>query len=227
MINDFYFINNLSGWALNFGGTSQKTTDGGHTWIASGSVPNSYAQRIIMIDSLRGWIAAYNNTSGGGNGLGYIYKTTNGGDSWIQEWVTPLVGTDLSDLTVQNHSSLWCVGNNSAIAKYDIPVGIKNISGIVTEFQLYQNYPNPFNPFTRIKFNIAPLLRGVGEARGVYTQLKVYDITGKEVTTLVNETLQPGSYEVTFDGSIYSSGVYYYKLIAGNYVETKKMILLK
>ena len=180
-----------------------------------------------MIDSLRGWVAAYNNTGGGNNGLGYIYKTTNGGDSWVQEWVTPLVGTDLSDLRLQNNSTLWCVGNNSIIAKYDIPVGIKNISGIVTDFQLYQNYPNPFNPFTRIKFNIAPLLRGVGEARGVYTQLKVYDITGKEIITLVNEQLQSGSYEVTFDGSNLSSGIYYYKLESNGLTNIKKMMLIK
>jgi photosystem II stability/assembly factor-like uncharacterized protein len=225
MVNDFYFINNMSGWALNFGGTSQKTTDGGHTWTASGSVPNSYAQRIVMIDSLRGWIAAYNSTNGGGNGLGYIYKTINGGDSWIQEWVTPLVGTDLSDLVKQNNSTLWCVGNNSSIVKYDIPVGIHNISSeIPSGFSLSQNYPNPFNPVTKIKFSLIMDSRFRGNDNVV---LKVFDILGKEVATLVNEKLQPGTYEVSFDGSQLTSGVYFYKISAGDFTETKKLLLIK
>jgi hypothetical protein len=67
----------------------------------------------------------------------------------------------------------------------------------------------------------------VGEARGVLTQLKIYDITGREVKTLVNEQLQPGTYEVTFDGSNLPSGVYFYQLRAGDFTETKKLILLK
>jgi hypothetical protein len=73
----------------------------------------------------------------------------------------------------------------------------------------------------------------VGEARGVSTTLKVFDITGKEVSTLVNKNLQPGNYEVTFDarqpglGSNLPSGVYFYKLTSGNFVDTKKLILLK
>jgi hypothetical protein len=67
----------------------------------------------------------------------------------------------------------------------------------------------------------------VGEARGVYTQLKVYDITGKEIITLVNETLQSGSYETTFDGSNLSSGIYFYKLETNQFTDIKKMILLK
>jgi hypothetical protein len=67
----------------------------------------------------------------------------------------------------------------------------------------------------------------VGEARGVWTQLKVFDITGREITTLVNETLNPGSYEVTFGGSNLPSGIYFYRLKANDFVQTNKMILLK
>ena len=90
-------------------------------------------------------------------------------------------------------------------------------------FYLYSNYPNPFNPITKIKFEI-PLNKG--GLKGIVS-LKVYDLLGKEVTTLVNEQLQPGSYEVTFDGSNLPSGVYFYKLTAGNYTETMKMLMIK
>ena len=227
MVNDFYFLNNRKGWALNYGGSTQRTTDGGQTWTGGGGVNNFYAQRIFMLDSLRGWVAAYNNTGGGGNGLGYIYKTINGGDSWVQEWVTPLVATDLQDLKIQNNATLWCVGNNATIVKYDIPVGIEKKSEIVKDFKLYQNYPNPFNPTAKIKFDIPklPLTKG---ARGMNVKLIINDILGREVTTLVNEELKNGSYEVTWNASNFSSGVYYYKLIAGNeYTSVKKMVLIK
>jgi len=106
-----------------------------------------------------------------------------------------------------------------------IPIGIQPISTEVPErFILYQNYPNPFNPSTKIRFSI-PLLRGVSEGRGVL--LVIYDILGRELTTLINEQLTPGIYEVEFDGTNYSSGVYYYKLESGTYTETKKMLLIK
>ncbi len=106
-------------------------------------------------------------------------------------------------------------------------VGIKQISNEVPkEYNLYQNYPNPFNPVTKIKFAI-PLSRGVSEGRGVLARLVIYDILGREITTLVNEQLQPGTYEVEWDGSNYCSGIYYYSLVTTEFVETKKMVLIK
>ncbi len=108
---------------------------------------------------------------------------------------------------------------------YSLFTGIKQTeSEISTELKLSQNYPNPFNPVTRIKFEVAMDSRLRGNDRVV---LKVYDILGKEIQTLVNEQLQPGTYEVTFDGSNLPSGVYFYKLRAGDYTETKKMLMIK
>ncbi len=94
---------------------------------------------------------------------------------------------------------------------------------IPTEFVLEQNYPNPFNPVTKIKYSIPE----VGTGLALSVQLKIYDILGKEVATLVNEEKQAGIYEVEFKASRLSSGVYFYKLTAGNYSQTKKMILLR
>jgi len=112
--------------------------------------------------------------------------------------------------------------------------GVDTISTNVTsseinpdEFKLYQNYPNPFNPSTIIKFTISESPLPGGDGRSGLVTLKVYNILGREVTTLVNRELPAGSYEVTFDASSLASGVYLYRLQAGNYVDSKKMILLK
>ncbi len=92
----------------------------------------------------------------------------------------------------------------------------------INDFILYQNYPNPFNPATKIEFRIAEF--------GLVI-LKVYDILSNEVAILVNEEKQPGTYEVEFDATSgirnLVSGVYFYQLKAGDFVETKKMVLLK
>jgi hypothetical protein len=103
-------------------------------------------------------------------------------------------------------------------------VGVRNNTIIVPqEYYLYQNYPNPFNPVTKIKFDIRAGIR----SQESEVKLIIYDITGREISILVNEKLNPGTYEVTFDGSNFASGVYFYQLRTGDFVETKKLILLK
>ncbi|MEI7485521.1 MAG: T9SS type A sorting domain-containing protein, partial [Ignavibacteriota bacterium] len=95
------------------------------------------------------------------------------------------------------------------------------------EYSLSQNYPNPFNPSTVIRFGIPKSVSSPRVLGGDLVQLKVYDITGREVQTLVNEKLQPGSYEVLFDGSRLTSGVYFYRITADNFIMTKKMLYIK
>jgi len=115
-------------------------------------------------------------------------------------------------------------------------IGIENILGLAyiessptnvedddfgnfpNEFVLFQNYPNPFNPSTSIKFQIS---------NPEFVSLKVYDVLGREVAILINEEKQPGVYEMQFNASSFSSGIYYYKLVSGSFIETKKMIFLK
>ena len=92
-------------------------------------------------------------------------------------------------------------------------------------FALEQNYPNPFNPSTKIRYSIPASLNP--SQGGTLTQLKIYDILGKEVATLVNKNQQPGNYEVNFDASNLASGVYFYQLKAGNFEQVKKMVLLR
>jgi hypothetical protein len=89
---------------------------------------------------------------------------------------------------------------------------------VIKEFRLYQNYPNPFNPSTIIKFDI-PV--------NSFVTLKVYDILGNEIETLINEEKMTGSHEVQFDAGGLSSGIYFYTITAGNFRSSKKIILLK
>ena len=99
------------------------------------------------------------------------------------------------------------------------PIGIKLISGEIAErFTLHQNYPNPFNPSTNIRFDIPKTSQ---------VKLVIYNMLGKEIATLVDKELRPGSYEVDWDGSNYSSGVYFYKLKTLDFEKTMKMLLVK
>ena len=97
-------------------------------------------------------------------------------------------------------------------------VGITGINQIPSKYELFQNYPNPFNPTTNVKFSIL---------NSGNVKLIVYDVMGREVQTLVNEKLQAGTYETTFDGSNLNSGVYFYKLMTQGFTETKRMLMIK
>ncbi len=114
--------------------------------------------------------------------------------------------------------------------------GIQNIISIIPDrFNLYQNYPNPFNPETRIKFDVAgDLLHQRGFTGIPFVSIRIFDITGREIQTLVNMKLSPGTYEVLFNGKDLSSGVYFYQLRVSNingkiadYIETKRMVMIK
>jgi predicted GH43/DUF377 family glycosyl hydrolase len=110
------------------------------------------------------------------------------------------------------------------------------LSSLPNEFALDQNYPNPFNPSTTIKYSIPKAVKSLpGEVTQSVTKtgersivnLTIYDVLGREVATLVNEHQGPGNYQVSFDASLLSSGVYFYKLTAGKHISTKKMLMIK
>lgn len=117
-------------------------------------------------------------------------------------------------------------GFKSPSRKWGTTSAVINVTGIDEElvglrpesFMLYSNYPNPFNPTTKIRYAIA---------NTAFTSLKVYSLLGEEVESLINEEKTPGVYEVNFDAANLTSGTYLYKLQAGNFIETKKMIVLK
>lgn len=120
------------------------------------------------------------------------------------------------DTTSDNDKWNW--GPNKPVRVY-IPIGIINISSVAKDFTISQNYPNPFNPVTQINFSIA---------KSSDVQIKVYDINGRVISTLVNERFQQGEYKVDYNASGLASGTYFYSLfINGEKISTKKMLLVK
>ena len=154
--------------------------------------------------------------------------TMNSGDTQINV-VSYLIARDGGN-NFQNVCALQSLSDSALYHYYNdfkncVPIGIQPISNeIPLRFELYQNYPNPFNPETKIRFSI-PLLRGVSAGRGVL--LKIYDALGRETQTLVNQSLSPGTYETEWNAVNFPSGIYFYTLSYGNFIQTKKMALLK
>jgi hypothetical protein len=150
-------------------------------------------------------------------------------------------GTSFADINGDGFDDLLISAGN--YPDYENPLGkvyiysYNKISNVRDEtgnhpndFQLYQNYPNPFNPVTSIQYAVgSPLRQAGGETSKQFVTLKIYDILGREVVILINEEKPAGEYKIEFDASKYnlSSGVYFYRLQSGSFVNTKKMILLK
>lgn len=148
-----------------------------------------------------------------------IHKSTNNGTTWTTDYTATVGDQYLHIAMSRTGTRMWATKSNGGISKSEGAVGIAPISNeIPSTFGLEQNYPNPFNPSTTFKFNV-PSASNVS--------LKIYDMLGNEITTLVNENLQSGVYEVKFDASTLSSGVYFYSLNAGSFSATKKMMLVK
>jgi len=150
-------------------------------------------------------------------------KSTDNGASWTE--MTGPAGainyTHFDFVRIGNTVTGFAISPNGTVLKLTETVTlIKSENNIVpSEFKLNQNYPNPYNPTTTISFSLP---------KSEFVSLKVYDILGKEVATIVNERLEAGTYNQLFEApSNFTSGVYFYKLIAGNYTDTKKMTLLK
>ena len=208
--------------SINYEGISHiyRTTDGFRTVVDYGHPVNPHISGYAMnlVDSLNGlgFITETVNLSKYFSG---IYKTTNGGQSWN---LSGAVSNSLNEMKYYKFNLAVAWGPYGGIVKNVNPGIITSthsvLGGVPVQHKLFQNYPNPFNPNTIIKFQIK-------DSRLV--TLKVYDILGKEVATLVNEKQQPGTYEMTFDGSGLASGIYFYKLTAGDFSEVKRMVLIK
>ena len=158
-------------------------------------------------------------------------KYNSAGDSlWIMRYNGPLNSNDgAKSMALDNSGNVYVTGPSPgngtdwdyATVKYSQQTGISQISSVIPEqFSLSQNYPNPFNPVTNLEFGISEL---------GFVSLKIYDVMGREIQTLVNERLTPGSYNYQFSTVNYqlSSGVYFYRLTAGEFTDVKKMILIK
>jgi hypothetical protein len=201
------------------------STNIGTSWTQT-TLNNRNATSIVIInDNIFVGTASDKYNNSGYNGT--IYLSTNNGVNWIDKGQGFGVLDYVHSLIIINNY-IFAGTNNSVWRRlFSEIIGIQNISTETpSKYSLFQNYPNPFNPTTKIKFTI-PSLSSPHGLGGDLVLLKVFDIMGREVQTLVNERLKPGTYETTFDGSTLNSGVYFYKLISGSFTETNRMLLIK
>lgn len=148
-----------------------------------------------------------------------LLDTNNVSHPILNGWTFPGVTYDQKNMHWPMYGHDRYRTNQYGFIPPDEPVGIQPInSNVPTSFKLHQNYPNPFNPVTNIKFDIK---------KPADVRLNIYDALGRKISELINEKLQSGSYNAVFDGSDFSSGVYFYKLETEGFVETRRMILLK
>ncbi|MCW8818113.1 MAG: YCF48-related protein, partial [Ignavibacteriaceae bacterium] len=252
-MNSLYFVDNNIGFAVGTSGKVMNTTDGGLTWLVLPLNSQSDLNDVSFIDANVGCIVGasgiiYRTTDGGTNwenisfapiselqsiqfkddgiGLavgfgGAVARTTDEGSTWSVQQFTRI---NFLGLHFPGNDTGYVVGSSGSILKTidggTLVSGIKpgNEQLTVNDFTLSQNYPNPFNPITNIEFRIV---------NSGFVSLKVYDILGNEVASLVNEELTTGEYKVEFNGKGLSSGIYFYQLKTNNFIETRKMVMLK
>ncbi len=210
--NSMQMINEYTGYAVE-SNLTRKTTNGGTNWF---EILNYGSYAMYFINDNTGYITGF--------------KTTNAGINWFSQNVDIQANYLMKDIFFVNSNTGFMVGGyGGTIFKTTdgggtmIPIGLNNLSeALPLNYNVFQNYPNPFNPQTKIKFEVP---------KASFTKLIIYDLLGREVATLVNEELKPGTYEADWSanggGSNFSSGVYFYKIISGDFVETKKMVLMK
>lgn len=246
-----FFVNDNIGYIVGDDADAFKTTNAGANWLPMNVNTGFINNNTVFFDDMNtGYISTgdgiYKTTNGGdvwtplntpgggynnvqfrGNygyaigGSGKIIKTIDGGNTWI---VQPTVTENSlyalyfnSDDYVYAGGLLGCMIKTIPMELLMTPVS-GNSNEVPKKYFLQQNYPNPFNPTTTIKFGIT---------KTGFVSVKVYDITGRLISELVNNNFNPGSYEVKWDGSGFSSGVYFYTITTNEFTETRKMILTK
>ena len=221
-LEGLWFQNANTGTIVGYNGTIIKTTDGGSSWVHQ-NLPgvNTWYFGVYFANLNTGFICGYNGT---------LLKTINGGNNWNSNlsgisnnlYMFSFLGQNIGTV-VGSHGIIMRTQTCGEVLRsngYDSPLtDIAVVPGEVPEkYGLTQNYPNPFNPSTNIEFDIA---------KTSAAKIVVYDMLGRALETLADQTMMPGKYSVTWNASNYPSGVYFYKLQAGDFVQTKKMMLVK
>jgi photosystem II stability/assembly factor-like uncharacterized protein len=204
------FVNDLTGWIVGDSSTILRTTDGGTNWSRYEMQSQYHFNWVTFVDDSVGWIVG---------SKGAIMKTTDAGATWDSVLSGTVVTLRAIFFKDKNHG--YIVGDSGKVLLYDTFTtsvnperhGIQPIS-----FEVSQNYPNPFNPTTTISFSIP---------HDELVELKVFDVLGKEVQTLTNQKYYAGTYTIQFNASNLASGTYLYRLIAGENVATRKIVLIK
>ncbi len=231
---DIQFLDANTGWKARGGTNIQRTTDGGQNWTIQELTPKgpnivfSRVSELSILNKDTIWGFGRSEYITQGNQIrGMIHLTTDGGKTW---------GFQLPDtnILIPSYRQGIFVNKFNGWAYANTPTGVHTVTGgndttiylsiqtlsseIPESFKLHQNYPNPFNPVTNIVYDIKIKSE---------VKLTIYDISGKQINRLVNQTQQPGTYKYTFDGSGLPSGIYLYRLQTESFTETKKMTLVK
>jgi hypothetical protein len=187
-----------------------QSTDGGLTWT----------QRLLQTTPMA--LGKYDNKLFAGCDSGYIYISTDNGTNW-NNFNNGLPVLDINCLGFIDTTIFVSMNNNGAkIWSRSLPSIVVSVNtsqdASPHTFTLSQNYPNPFNPSTTIDYSIP---------KESFVTIKVYDLLGRELTTLVNEEKSAGNYNVSFNAGNLSSGIYFYRMHADNFIQTKKLVLIR
>jgi len=202
--------------------TIYKTINGGETWkdysiLSLGSYPAADIE-FVPNNPNKVWMSYYYG----------LFFSNDSGKTWVEQSIPNL--TSAFDITFATEKTGWLLCAKGKLFYTNNCGGfitsLVEENNLPTTFQLFQNYPNPFNPETVISYTITNVETRRGESLQL-VKLRVYDVLGREVAVLVNEFQQPGLYVKTFHGTSLPSGIYYYRLTAGDYSSTQKMVLLK
>ncbi|MCX6157034.1 MAG: YCF48-related protein [Ignavibacteriae bacterium] len=213
---DIFFTDENTGYASGYRHNIIKTTNGGIDWVTQmeqSSAGGLYS--LYFINPNTGWAVgdyyAATNTS--------TYYTTNGGTNWVNTNGI-LTGGRLNRVKINNSPVGYVAGQSQSFYKTINAGGLTSINTIESplKYSLSQNYPNPFNPVTNINFSLP---------KQEMVSLKIYDVLGREVRTLVNEVKSAGHFSVDFNASEFSSGVYFYRLESEGFSNIKRMLLIK
>ena len=210
-----------------------KTTNGGESWEQTGLINTPYYFFGLAYDPFNNILYAGGTTNNNELGLFWSYDK---GDTWHELLMTGLnLYKGISSLAIAANlipeDYILYIGTyGDGVLSFRAPVNdIDDKKEIISDYQLKQNYPNPFNAQTTIEFTISPLAKGeIPIYRdGGFTTLKIYDVLGNEVATLISDYLSPGTHRVTWNADNVASGVYLYRLQAGTYTAAKRLVLLK
>jgi photosystem II stability/assembly factor-like uncharacterized protein len=211
------FMNSNTGIICGDQGLAMRTTNGGTNWT---SVTTGTTNDLVAIQSVTTNVFCMVGSSG------TIKKSTNAGLNWLTQ--TCPVTANLRSIDMFSSDDFGLIAAAGGIILRTTNGGtftavMQNGSEVPESYSLGQNYPNPFNPNTKINFSIP----SSGLHNGSNVRLAVYDILGKEVALLVNENLSAGNYSVDFNASSLPTGTYFYRLEAGEFTDTKKLVLIK
>ncbi|MCX6162093.1 MAG: T9SS type A sorting domain-containing protein [Ignavibacteriae bacterium] len=202
--------NNIFAGTYNFSSPSgvYLSTNNGQTWTQT-ALNNQHVPSLV--------ISGNNIFAGTGSG---VFHSTNNGSTWLNKNQGFSVVPRVNSLLIANgYIFAGTEGYSVWRRSYSEIIGIKQISELVpSSYSLSQNYPNPFNPVSKIQYELP---------RAGVVRLAVYDVMGREIEMLVNERQAAGSYETVWDGTRFASGVYFYRLTAEGYRETRKMLLIR